>query len=151
MEKQVFIENWNSNGKWFDPCSLYNWRLDWLEKKVKQHRDNKFEHSDRQYQQWWDEEHQVWENNEKDIAKAIKLSKNIGIIVPTHAHQRVWLASCLRSLQKLGYFVLVAYDNPFIGQHPIQQRLPSVQTWHLADEWLIKHKTWASGVGIPHA
>lgn len=151
MGKQVFIENWDSNGEWFNPCSLYNWRLDWLERRVKQHRDNGFIHSDRQYQQWWDEEHQVWENNERDIARAKRLSKSIGIIVPSHAHQRVWLQSCLKSLQKTGYFILLAYDNPFHGDHPLDQRLPSPQTFHLADEVILKHKTWASGVGIPHA
>lgn len=45
---KVNVENWDGKGK-FDPCSLYNWRLDWLENKVKQHRENAKLHAKKNY------------------------------------------------------------------------------------------------------
>lgn len=145
------VENWDGKDK-FDPCSLYNWRLDWLEAKVKQHRDNGFIHSDEQYQRWWDEEERVYQNNKKDMTKVDKLQKNIGIIVPSHYYHVKWLKACLESCQKTGYYTLLAYDNPYYGKGlKHDTRLPTVETIMLADSVIMKHKTWGSGVGIPHA
>jgi hypothetical protein len=86
------------------------------------------------------------------MASANLLKKKIGIIVPTHYYQAKWLKACLSSLKKLGYFILVAYDNPYYSpklKH--NERLPTPETMMMADLFLMKHKTWGSGVGIPHA
>jgi len=151
--KRIMIEQWDGKSdKEFDPCSLYNWRLDWLEKKVKQHRDRGLEHSDAQYQRWWDEEHKVYQNNDRDLKSAQRLRKKVAIIVPSHYYQVKWLGACLDSCRKTGYFTLLAYDNPFYAENlQVERRMPSTATLMKADALMMKHKTWASGVGIPHA
>lgn len=148
---KILIENWDRSGKEFDPCSLYNWRLDWLENKILQHRSNGLSISEVQYQKWYDEEDKVFQNNKRDQESANKLTKKIGIIVPTHRHHRMWIRACLQSLQSLGYFVLLAFDNPFADNAGVETKMPSSECLRLADYISIKHKTWGSGVGIPHA
>jgi len=152
MPKKIIIKNWDNSGKIFDPCSLYNFRLDWLENQILKHRKNKTFHSDEQYQRWYDEEEKVFNNNMKDLKKIKKLQKDTAIIVPTHYHHSIWLRACLESCQELGFFILLAYDNPFYSKKlKIETRMPSVEALCLADYISIKPKTWGSGVGIPHA
>jgi hypothetical protein len=145
------VQNWNNKGSW-DPCSLYEHRLDWLEDKVRQHRSNNLDHSEEQYQRWWDDEERVYQNNLKDLKKIKKLEKDTAIIVPSHVYQLVWLRSCLECCQETGYFTLLAYDNPFYSKDLlVERRMPSAETTMMADSMIMKHKSWASGVGIPHA
>jgi hypothetical protein len=142
--------NWDGK-KEFDPCEQYNWRLSWLEDTIK-HRLKKGEKiPESQFDKWIEEEQLFYDNNLKDIEKIKKLRKPIAIIVPTHFHQSIWLRQCLESCQKTGYFTLLAYDNPFYDKnHLVQNRMPSTHTLMLADEILIKHKSWGSGVSVPH-
>lgn len=158
MNEKVFVEGqdltkvWDGTGKIFDPCELYEWRLEWLEKKVAEHHYHKRVKDEAQYQKWWDEEEKVYQNNRRDSERVAKLRKNIGIIVPTHYHHSRFITACLESLSKLGYFVLLAYDNPFYSPtRKIHESMPSVKGLFLADYISIKPKTWASGVGVPHA
>lgn len=147
----IRVGNWDG-GDQFDPCSLYNWRLDWLERQILKHRRNGHQHSDEQYQRWYDEEHRVWQNNMRDLSKIEKLQKELVIVVPSHYHQCKWLKPCLASCQETGYFTLLAYDNPFHSENePVERRVPDSATMMLADLVIMKHKTWAGGVGIPHA
>ena len=150
--KKIIVKNWDESGKKFDPCSLYNWRLDWLENQILRHRKNGLVYSDEQYQRWYDEEEKVYNNNMRDSVKMKKLQRDTAIIVPTHYHHSKWIRACLESCQKLGYFIVLAYDNPFYSKNlKIEQRMPSVEALYLADYISIKPKTWGSGVGIPHA
>jgi len=155
--EKVFIRNWddddNNNLKPFDPCSLYNWRLDWLEEKVRQHHNSpNVNVSGEQYQKWWDEEERVFQNNKKTVDKVNKMQKSIGIIVPACSNHLKFLRACLRSCQATGYFTLLAYDNPFHDPRmQTERRMPTAETFMIADAMVMKHKTWGGGVGIPHA
>ena len=145
------LVNWNGK-KDYDPCELYNWRLDWLENQIRIHIANGRKIPVNQYERWFDEEEKVYQNNLRDYEKIKKLSKPISIIVPTHKYHNVWLKSCLESCSKTGYWTLLAYDNPYYNQnHKHSDLLPSVKTLMYADQILIKPKTWGSGVGIPHS
>ena len=153
MDKKVFVKNWDESGNAFDPCSLYNWRLDWLEDKVSQHHKNpNIEIEEKQYQKWWDEEERVYQNNKRDMDKVNKLQKKIGIIVPACANHLEFLKACLQSCKKTGYYILLAYDNPFHDPNiKTETKMPTAITMMLADGFVMKHKTWGGGVGIPHA
>jgi hypothetical protein len=143
--------NWNGK-KDYDPCELYNWRLDWLENQIKIHRTNGRKIPESQYERWFDEEEKVYKNNLRDYEKIKKLDKPIGVIVPTHKYHNVWLKSCLKSCHKTNYWILLAYDNPYYNSsHKHSDLLPSVETLMYADQILMKPKTWGSGVGIPHS
>ena len=141
------------NGKGdFDPCKHYRWRLDWLENQIRLHRANGRKIPEEQYDRWFSEEEKVYQNNLRDYEKIKKLKKHIGIIVPTHKYHNVWLGSCLKSCSETGYWVLLAYDNPYYGvNHKHAELLPSVQTMMYADQIVMKPKTWGSGVGVPHS
>ena len=147
------FDMYDQNGKGiFEPCDHLNWRLNWLENQIRIHRVNKRKIPTEQYQRWFDEEEKVYQNNLRDYEKIKKLYKEVAIIVPTHFYHSVWLRACLESCQKTGYFTLLSYDNPlFDKKQQIQNRMPSVPTLMLADEILMKPKTWGSGVGIPHS
>jgi hypothetical protein len=142
--------NWNGK-KEYNACEQYNWRLKWLEETISKRLKGGEVFQEQQYERWYNEEELSYQNSLKDLEKIKKLQKDIAIIVPTHFYQSVWLKSCLESCQKTGYFTLMAYDNPFYDKNQlVQTRLPSISSLMLADEILIKHKTWSSGVAIPH-
>jgi len=150
-EKKVFVRNWDGNGE-FDPCSLYNWRLGWLETRVAQHHKSGTIFPDDQYQRWWDEEEKVYQSNKLSMQKVEKMNGKVGIIVPACSNHLKFLKACLESCSATGYYILVAYDNPFFDKnHKTELRMPSAETFMLADTFLMKHKTWGGGVGIPHA
>jgi hypothetical protein len=153
MDKKIFVKNWNEKEEPFDPCSLYKWRLDWLEEKVSQHHKNpNLEISDHQYQKWWDEEEKVYQNNNRDNDKIVKMQKDLSIIVPACSNHLEFLRASLLSCHQTGYFTLLAYDNPFHNNNiKVEQRMPSAEAMMLADSLIVKHKTWGGGVGIPHA
>jgi hypothetical protein len=147
----ISIKNWDGKGK-FDACSLYNWRLDWLETQIKTHRKNDIPIQEEQYEMWFKQEQDVYENNLKNKTVIDKFDKDTAIIVPTHCYQNVWLKSCLEACSKTGLFTLVAYDNPFFDRrHVVQQRMPSTESFMLCDLFLMKQKTWGGGVGTPHS
>ncbi len=145
------LVNWNGK-KEYDPCELYNWRLDWLESQIKKHLSMGRNIPEHQYDRWFSEEEKVYQNNLRDYEKIKKLNKPIGIIVPTHKYQNVWLGSCLKACSETGYWTMVAFDNPYYQLNlKHEQVLPSIQTMMYADEILLKPKTWGSGVGTPHS
>lgn len=151
-KKDIVIYDHEGRNEEFDPCKLYNWRLDWLEKQITKHRQSGRDISETQYQRWYDDEERTFQNNTKDLESARKFKASIGIIVPSHYYHVKWLGACLRSLKQTGLHVLLAYDNPFFADNLRHEtRLPTPVTMMLADSFVMKHKTWGSGVGIPHA
>jgi hypothetical protein len=108
--------------------------------------------SDDQIQKWHREEKQLFDNQSRDYKLIEKLRQSCAIIVPTHKYHNVWLRACLESLKPLNLWTLVAYDQPFFQDNQkVNETLPSNQTFRLADQWLIKPKTWTGGVGVPHS
>ena len=143
----------NHNGtKEFNPCDLYNWRLDWLENQIAIRHGRGEKLPEEQYQRWFTEEERVYQNNLRDYKKIERLNKDICIVVPTHFYHSVWLRACLESCKKTGYFIILAYDNPLYQENQkVSDRFPSTKTLMMADYISIKHKSWGSGVGIPHS
>jgi len=149
-KKKVFVENWNGKGK-FSPISLYLWRIKWLKDAIKGHIANNRKFSKQQHTKWYKEEKRSLQNTQKDFGKIKKLQKKIGIIVPAHVNNVKFIKACLDCCQKTGYFTVLAYDNPFHTEKLlVERRMPSTEALMLADMTIMKQKTWASGVGIPH-
>lgn len=143
---------YEDESKTFDACAYYNWRLDWLEERVRQRRSNGEEFSDEQYQRWWDEEEHSYRNNLKDMSAVEKINKDLCCIVPATANHLVYLKACIESLNKTGYHVHLAFDNPFHQTNiPTQLKMPHAEIFMMVDSFFMKHKTWHSGVGVPHA
>jgi len=62
------------------------------------------------------------------------------------------LRACLESCRKTALYIILAYDNPIWSEKQrIEKRFPNSKTLKLVDYISIKHKTWGSGVGIPHS
>lgn len=147
--KKISVENFDGKPE-FDPISLYNWRISWLKDAIKNHIKIGNIVTDKQKAKWYKEEKQTLRNNQKDFAKIKKLQGKIGVIVPSHVNSVKFLRACLESCQDIG-FIILAYDNPFHSQSlSVEKRMPSSRALMLADMVIMKHKTWASGVGVPH-
>jgi len=147
----IKLFNWDGTND-FNPEKQYEWRLKWLDETIKKREKRGEVFPNSQKEKWKREEDQMYNNQKRDFEKIQKLQKEIAIIIPTHFYQRIWLKKCLESCQKTGYFTLVCYDNPFhnINQQ-VQDRMPSATTIMLADSFIMKPKTWSSGVGVPHS
>lgn len=142
------------NGKKpFDACAEYNRRLGVMETNISKihnsQRKNKFKEGT--YERWYREANQIYMNNKRDQEIYDKLEKDLCIIIPTHRYHRVWLKACLEGVSKLGYFSILAYDNPFFQDgHKLDMLLPPTDVLKLADHLCFKPKTFHSGVGVPH-
>lgn len=153
--KKIIVENAFGTGP-FSACKEYNRRLDRMEtniaKLLRSKRGKKF-NTDRQVDKWYVEAQTVYRNNSHDEKTYNKLQKDLCVIIPTHRYQRPWLKACLEGVQKLDYFSILAYDNPYhkgqVGR-PTEQLLPRNDVMALADYVSIKPKTLHSGVTIPH-
>jgi len=143
--------NWDGSGD-YDPRMQYKWRLQWLEQQIKKRESRGEKFNQKQRDKWLSEEKRLFENQSRDYTLIEKLRQSCAIIVPTHKYHNVWLRACLESLQPLNLWTLVAYDQPFYQDNQkVEQTLPSNKTFRLADQWLIKPKTWTGGVGVPHS
>lgn len=136
----------------FDPCAMYNWRLNWLENTIGMRMKRGENFLEQQYQRWYNEEEQTYQNQLKDMNGIDRLNYDTAIIIPTHAYQSVWLRACLQSCKETGLYTMVAFDNPFHNENiQLHTKLPTTKTFMMADLFIMKQKTWGSGVGIPHA
>ncbi|MHA1817081.1 MAG: hypothetical protein ACTSX1_13855 [Candidatus Heimdallarchaeaceae archaeon] len=142
--------------KEFDACEEHNRRLDRMETNIAKltgtKRAEKFKKPG-QWTRWYIEADAVFKNNSKDEILYKKLQKDLCVIIPTHRYQRPWLKACLEGVKKLGYFSILAYDNPYhkgqVGR-PTDQLLPPNDVMALADYISVKPKTLHSGVTVPH-
>jgi len=123
-----------------------------ISKLLRSKRGHKF-NSEQQLDKWYRETNMVYNNNLKDQMTYDKLRKDMCVIIPTHRYQRPWLKACLEGVGKLGYFSILAYDNPFhAGQvaRPMDKLLPPNNILALVDYISVKPKTFHSGVTVPH-
>jgi len=95
-------------------------------------------------------EKQNLEANIKDMETLEKLNKDIAIIIPTYCGQKPWLRACLESVKKLGYFVLLAYDNHFWSKQTVGHIFPSPKVMMMADAMSMKHQTHITNLGISY-
>lgn len=153
--KKIFVESAIGHGP-FNAKAECDRRVDRMEtniaKLLRSKRGKKF-NNDRQVDRWYAEANMVYQNNSKDQITYEKLQKDLCVIIPTHRYHRPWLKACLEGVQKLGYFSILAYDNPYhAGQirRPTETLLPRNDVMALADYVSIKPKTFHSGVTIPH-
>ncbi len=72
------------------------------------------------------------------------------ILAPCHRSQIPWIKPCFESYKKTGYFVLMAYDNPFFRSTKTEQLLPSSEVMALPDAVVMKHQTYLRSVGASH-
>lgn len=147
------INLYNHDGtKTYDPKDQYEWRLKWLKNQIKIRQSRGENISQAQIDKWYREEDHVYENQKKDSKILDKLQKDTCIVVPTHYYHSPWLRACLESCKKTGYYIILLYDNPLWDQNQkIELRFPNTKTLMLADQLIMKPKTWGSGVGIPHS
>ncbi len=150
MNKNSFYNH--DGSKHFNPKEQLAWRLEWLDKQIKLREGRGEVFDQKQKTKWLSEEQRVYENNLKDFDRIKKLQKDTCIIVPTHYYHAPWLRACLESCRATGLFVILAYDNPLYDEkQQLKFRFPNAKTLMMADYTSIKHKTWGSGVGIPHS
>ena len=113
--KKIRVEN-ALNSSPFNACDEYNRRVDKMEtniaKLLRSKRGKKF-NNDRQVDKWYQEANMVYNNNSQDQITYEKLQKDLCVIIPTHRYHRPWLKACLEGVKKLGYFSILAYDNPY--------------------------------------
>ena len=150
MSTKTFY-NWDGT-KDFDPREQYEWRLKWLANQIKKREARGEKFTKAQKDKWKKEEIHVKDNNRKDFEIIKKIQKDTCIIVPTHYYHAPWLRACLQSCQATGFFTILAYDNPIWDpKQELKVRFPNATTLLFADYISVKHKTWGSGVGIPHS
>jgi hypothetical protein len=138
----------------FNACKEHNRRLDRMETNIaKMSKAKKSRFNSTQYDKWYVEADTVFKNNTNDEILYKKLQKDLCVVIPTHRYHRPWLKACLEGVRKLGYFSIIAYDNPYhAGQikRSMDMLLPYPDVMTLADYVSIKPKTFHSGVTIPH-
>ncbi|MBR9682640.1 MAG: hypothetical protein GOV02_03105 [Candidatus Aenigmarchaeota archaeon] len=137
----------------FNACKEYNRRLDVMEINISKihNSSSKSRFKEGTYERWYREANTIYMNNKRDQDLFDKLGKDLCVVIPSHRYQRVWLKACLEGVSKLGYFSILAYDNPFFQPaHKLDAMLPSPATLMLADYLSFKPRTYHSGVGFPH-
>lgn len=84
---------------------------------------------------------------------AMKIFKDVGVVLTSHPGNRPFLKSSLESHKKLGFWTTVVYDNYFNpNYHEIsyQQCMPERDVFDMADTFIIPHhQTWG-GVLYPY-
>ena len=78
------------------------------------------------------------------------MNRDIAIVVPTFHHHLPWLRASLESCKKLGYYILLAYDNYFRKFKEIDRCFPSNKVMSMADSVIMKHPTEIGSVGLNH-
>jgi hypothetical protein len=155
MLKRIVVESAKSEEP-FSACEEYNRRLDRMETNISKFiRSKRGENMNTEHQinKWYGEARHVYTNNSRDEVTYNKLADDLCVIVPTHRHQRPWLKACLQGVNKLGYFTILAYDNPYkpsLVKMPTDQIIPPNDIMAMVDYVSIKPKTFHSGVTIPH-
>jgi hypothetical protein len=137
----------------FDPCELYNRKLDHMEKKIvgfvkKKHRIIR---NPGTIQKWYNEQHHLYKNNVGYKTLIEKLQRDLCIIIPSHKYHRMWNNACVESLKDLDYFKILAWDNQFYKDKlDIRQYMPTPEVLSKVDSIVMKPKTFRGGVGVPH-
>lgn len=84
---------------------------------------------------------------------ATKIKKNVGVLLTGSAHGRPFLKASLESHQKLGFWMVLAYDNFINPEYPsidYNEWLPPKDVMELVDTFLFPHhQTWG-GVSYPY-
>ena len=133
----------------FDPKDYYDFRLEYQKKKLK----NLLKHgkiNEARAEKVLAQEKMNYDANVKDMETLDKLNGDIAIIVPTFWGQKPWLNACLTGLKKLGYFILLAYDNHFWSKQTVEAVFPSTKVMAMADAVSMKHQTHIASVGISY-
>jgi len=147
MGKRLKIVGHDGVGE-FDPAACYHDRIDIQKAKVDRLLDAG-QIDDVKARKVFNHEKNVYEWNLKDMEMVEKLNKDLAIIIPYHLGQRPWLKACLDSCKETGYFILLVYDNPFWKTKDMDKAfMPEVMS--LADEVVIKHRTYQRAVGVCH-
>ncbi len=135
----------------FSACGEYNRRLNRMEDNIA--KAVKKGATDFQVNRWYGEARHVFTNDQRDEKTYNKLTKDLCVIVPSHRHQRPWIRACMQGVSKLGFFSILAYDNPYkpsmMKMNPATL-LPPNDVMTLFDHISLKPKTFHSGVTIPH-
>jgi hypothetical protein len=148
MEKRFRVLHHTGQGD-FDPQAYYEFRMEYQKRQV----SKLLEHG-KITQTKADGVFINEENNRQahihDLSIIEKLNKDIAVIVPTYWGQKPWLRACLESLRKLGYFILLAYDNHFWAKQTTGHMFPSCEVMQMADAVSMKHKTLLPNLGISY-
>lgn len=82
-----------------------------------------------------------------------KIYKDVGVLLTGHPGGRPFLKSSLETHKKLGYWILLAYDNYFDPNNKeisYKQCLPYRDVFDLVDSFLISHHQSWGGVQFPY-
>lgn len=147
MGKILEIKNREGTGG-FCPKELYAWRMARKEVQIKKWTEQGKLTPER-LKKVRSREEEIYNWTIQDAQQVEKLNKGIAIIVPSHVGHIPWLRACLESCKETGFFILLAYDNPFWRVKNYDKfLLPSVMG--IADSVIIKQRTFQVGVGPCH-
>jgi len=147
--ERLIISNPEQTGK-LEPEILYRKKVKGREMDIKRRAKAGVPYTEADVKKVMTHEKKVFEWNKEDLKRAEKLNKDVAILVPAHASTRVWLKACLEACKKTGYFIVLAYDNPFHKVKENARAFPVPSTMALADSVIIKHKTFLHSVGVCH-
>lgn len=147
--KRLIVSNPEQTGK-LNPDFLYQDRMEMRLKDIQRRKGTPGEYTKQQEQKMYIHEKNMKGWNMTDLKRVEKLNKNLAIIVGTHSGHAPWLRACLEACQKTGYFVLLAYDNPFWKAKDMARILPAPSTLALADAIVFKHRSYLHSVGVAH-
>ena len=85
--------------------------------------------------------------DDADLMRA-KLNKPFCVTIYSYSGHKPFLKKCLESINKLGFYTILAYDNIVGNKVPIDAWLPDVEALSMVDSIVIKHRT-TGGVNLP--
>jgi len=133
-----------------NPQALYEDRIKMREWDIDRRKETKSEYTEAQEKKMYTHEKNMMEWNVIDQQRIAKLNKNIAILVGTHSGHTPWLKACLEACKKTGYFIVLAFDNPFWQSKNYNRVMPSPPTMALADSIVFKHRSYLRSVGVAH-
>lgn len=84
---------------------------------------------------------------------AVKIKKNVGVLLTSSLYGRAYLKGSLETHKKLGYWTALSYDNFINPEWPsidLNQWMPSKDVMELVDTFLLTHHQVWGGVSYPY-
>jgi len=79
-----------------------------------------------------------------------KMNGDVAVVIPTYVSHKPWLKACLESVKRLGFYILLAYDNHFYKKSRGSEVFPNHKVMMLADAVVMKPVNHFQSVGIAH-
>ena len=147
--KRLKMLNSKGDGE-FDTKEQYHLRLKYLAGQIRKSNRAGRKISRRDMKMKMLNEKNTFRDHQKHLEALEKLNKDVAVIVPTVFRHMPWLRACLTSLRKIGYYILIGYDNHFYHVKKIEAMYPDPEVMAMGDAVVTKHMTHFVSVGISY-